>query len=213
MPTGYTAPVQDGTITDLRTFILRCARAMGALIMMRDDPMDAPIRKEEVSDYHPKELAKARERLAELQDQGPASVVRLANAAYEREMQQWMEERERMRQAAQRYGAMLAKVEAWQPPPSHEGLKEFMVKQLRESMEFDILDLDPPKVQVPQDWWAEEVRRARKDIAYHEEQYQKEKERVAQRNQWVDTLLEALPEKECTALLCCDGSGACRKEE
>jgi len=43
MPTGYTYPVQDGKITELRDFALLCTRGFGALIMMRDEPMDAPI--------------------------------------------------------------------------------------------------------------------------------------------------------------------------
>ena len=43
MPTGYTADIQDGKITTLREYALSCARAFGALIMMRDDPHDAPI--------------------------------------------------------------------------------------------------------------------------------------------------------------------------
>lgn len=43
MPTGYTAAVEDGTITEFDDFAWQCARAFGALIMMRDDPMSAPI--------------------------------------------------------------------------------------------------------------------------------------------------------------------------
>lgn len=43
MPTGYTASVADGTTTTLRAFALQCARAFGATVTMRDDPMSAEI--------------------------------------------------------------------------------------------------------------------------------------------------------------------------
>lgn len=53
MPTGYTHGVQDGTVTEFRDFALICARAFGATILMRDDPMDAPIPDEfQSSTYH-----------------------------------------------------------------------------------------------------------------------------------------------------------------
>lgn len=39
MPTGYTAPVVDGEVTELKEFVWRCARAFGALVYLRDDPL------------------------------------------------------------------------------------------------------------------------------------------------------------------------------
>ena len=41
MPTGYTAPIKDGI--SFNDFMWGCARAFGALIMMRDDPPGTPI--------------------------------------------------------------------------------------------------------------------------------------------------------------------------
>ena len=43
MPTGYTAPVQDGKIVTLKDFAWCCARGMGALVTMREAPSDAEI--------------------------------------------------------------------------------------------------------------------------------------------------------------------------
>lgn len=37
MPTGYTASVQEGKVTEFRDFAMECARAFGALVMMRDE--------------------------------------------------------------------------------------------------------------------------------------------------------------------------------
>lgn len=43
MPTGYTADVQSGKVTDFAEYAMNCARAFGALVLMRDDPSDADI--------------------------------------------------------------------------------------------------------------------------------------------------------------------------
>lgn len=64
MPTGYTVEVTDGTVTELRPFIMKLARGMGALVTMRDHPMDAEIpEKFEPSDYHKVKLAEAQEEI------------------------------------------------------------------------------------------------------------------------------------------------------
>jgi hypothetical protein len=66
--TRYTIGVQDGSIKDFKTFALRCARAFGAGIMQRDDPMDQPPKKlTEESSYHKTEMKKAEK---ELYDKG-----------------------------------------------------------------------------------------------------------------------------------------------
>lgn len=83
MPTGYTEAVQSGEVTEFRDFALRCARAMGALIMMRDDPMDAPIPDEfKPSDWNRKQLDKARFRLADVQCWSDSAAELAASKAY-----------------------------------------------------------------------------------------------------------------------------------
>ena len=65
MPTGYTADVMDGKVTDFKLFAMQCARAFGALVIMRDEPLNAEIPDEfSPSNYHFQELEQARERLA-----------------------------------------------------------------------------------------------------------------------------------------------------
>ena len=50
MPTGYTSKIGDDQ--SFKDFALRCARNFGANILMRDDPMDAEIKKYEVEPYY-----------------------------------------------------------------------------------------------------------------------------------------------------------------
>jgi hypothetical protein len=44
MPTGYTCDVQNGKVTELKDYLLDCSRGFGALIHMRDERMDTPIK-------------------------------------------------------------------------------------------------------------------------------------------------------------------------
>ena len=57
MPTGYTADIYHGKDVSFKDFVLTCARSRGALIHMREEPLDTPIRKRDNSNsYHLKEI-------------------------------------------------------------------------------------------------------------------------------------------------------------
>lgn len=65
MPTGYTANVHDGITFE--QFVWQCARGMGALVTMRDEPTGAPIPERfEPSDYNAKRLQEAKDELVRL---------------------------------------------------------------------------------------------------------------------------------------------------
>jgi hypothetical protein len=44
MPTGYTAAIGEGIEFD--KFVMQCARAMGACVMMRDEPIGPKLRED-----------------------------------------------------------------------------------------------------------------------------------------------------------------------
>jgi len=195
MPTGYTACINDGEGVTFPEFAMRCARAFGALILMRDEPWDAPIPDRfEASDYHSKELAKAQARLAEVE----AWEILDAEAEAERT---YIEVLSRLNQSIDeqlalhgRYQEMLAQVQVWIPPTSeHEELKEFMVKQLEESIEWDCnCDLGEPKLLSGPDYMAEQLGRAQRDIDYYTEQHREEIKRTKGRNEWLTALRQSL---------------------
>ena len=199
MPTGYTAGVVDGSVTTLREFALQCARGMGATIMMRDDPMDAPIpaRFEPQTDYQDKRIAASRERLAELKAMTPEQ-RNAACAAYNETMRadnaKAIEDKTEKRR---RYDAMIEQVEPWEGAP--EGLKAFMLEQLRSSRDFDC-EADPtrymPKEQSVDEWYQDAMTKAERDIGYHEGERAKEISRTADRNAWLDQLYASLPQPQ-----------------
>ena len=196
MPTGYTHPVQTGEVKDFPTFAMQCARAFGALVMMRDDPHDAPIPDEfQPSDYHTTEREKANARLMELRAMTPDQIQAAHRVQWDKDYRHAEDYKAEKVLQEERYRAMLAKVEAWTPPsPDHDGLKRFMREQLVTSIDFDCGGSYLPDIATadPYEWWGGEVKKAQRDIEYHTEEDAKERKRTDGRNRWVRLLRESL---------------------
>jgi hypothetical protein len=193
MPTGYTAAVEDGTITELEPFALRCARAFGALISMRDDAMDAPLPDEikPFSSYYQQEAMRLADELGALEAMSLeecALAQDTAIAAAKKSSEEYVAE---LAQRNARHSAMAEKVRAWSPPAELGGLKAFMLEQLTISMSGPYV----PEVPNPLpcgEWKAsrmaelhERLERARKHLA-------DEATRLREANEWLALLRASL---------------------
>jgi hypothetical protein len=196
MPTGYTADVQSGKVTEFNEFAIRCARAFGALIMMRDDPQDAPIpEKFEPSDYHANALTKLNAERFALVAMSDEAADKAAATEYEKAVASRAESIARRAADKERYETMLAKVRAWTPPSAdHVNMKEFMEKQLTESIDFDCRGYSYPEpVKLTgESWRAERLASVKRDIEYHTEKDAEEIKRANERTEWVRLLRESL---------------------
>lgn len=190
MPTGYTAPIADGI--SFEKFIWGCARAFGALVMMRDDPQDAPIPERfEPSDYHAQALKELRATLNAFDAMSHDGAEQAAIADYNKVCAYRAERVAEKEALRNKYQAMLEQVRGWTPPtPDHQGLKDFMEKQIIESIDFDcrVYPEDAPRQKVGTDWLSEQVAETRRLIAYHEKEHAKEIERTESRNRWIAAL-------------------------
>jgi hypothetical protein len=198
MPTGYTAAVQDGAITDLRIFALRCARAFGPLISMRDDALDAPIPERLYPDItrDDEAIAYSTGRLAELEAMSVAECDAAAKKDYADRTDAWNQRRRTAEEHRSRYEAMLDKVRAWSPPEAIEPLRDFMAKQLLDSIRYDCerdTRFDPPPHMVAgEDWRAEGISAMRNNLAAATRYRDEEIARTAERNLWLDALRTSL---------------------
>lgn len=194
MPTGYTAAIADG-IT-FQQFALQCARAFGALVMMRDEPAGAEIPEEfKPSDFYERMAADARRRLAELRAMSPEQAESEALKVY-------LDERERRAKSVRdndglraKYESMLANVDSSVPPTDeHAGLKHFMREQIKSSIEFDCSPCRHGELvqQSGAAWLSDAIARAEQDIARYEQEHAAEVERTNKRNAWVRALRESL---------------------
>lgn len=194
MPTGYTANVKDGI--SFEKFVWQCSRAMGAMIMMRDEPSDAPIPERfEPSDYNEKRHKEAIAELERLQTLTPQQVQAECEADYvesEHGKEKRLAENEAQLAA---YEAMLRKVKEWMPPTKdHDGFKEFMASQLSESIKFDDSRdyLKPSEMPNSDKWLAEKIAIAHRDIEYHSKAHGEEVARTEARNKWLAALRDSL---------------------
>jgi hypothetical protein len=201
MPTGYTSIIEERDNVSFNEFVWRCARAFGALIMLRDDPLDAPVPERfEPSDYYDKSLKEVEidiQRLESLTSaERTAEGERLKIDAIKRG-EEWLA---RDARTNARYNTMLAKVAAWQPPTSeHEGLKEFMSQQLTTSIsstKYIEAQLEGYRTKAAGEFFADVLSSARRRRTYLIEERQKEIDRTNGRNEWAAQLRQSVPPPE-----------------
>jgi hypothetical protein len=195
MPTGYTVAVQEGRITNLREFAMHCARAMTACIAMRDEPFDAKIPDafEPYTKYHDEEIAKAQETISEIPKLTEEECSQRAAVEYEKALASYAERIREKTLHKDRYEAMLGKVQEWQT--NAEGIKEFMLKQLKSSIDFDCddyLERNPPVYKNGEQWRQDQLQKASQSLAYHTAGKEKEIVRTKGRNRWLKDLRDSL---------------------
>lgn len=199
MPTGYTADVTKDTT--LKDFVMTCSRAMGALLPMRDLPSAAPIPERfEPSPYHKNKLAELEELHRAYNERTAHDWEVAAAAAY---LAAETDRAQRLIDIHSRiagYRAMTAKVQAWTPPtPDHVGLKDFMLSQLRDSIQFDDHSAhyaEPTAKLTGEQYKTDTLAKLAKDISYHSAEWDKEVERTEGRNRWLAQLRDSLSDKE-----------------
>lgn len=203
MPTGYTAPIYEGEENfTFKKFAMRCARNFGALIEMRGEPLDAEIDFDKCfqpSDYYKKALERVEKEYQEFLDNPPTAeeLGKKYDEKVNNDFKKFLERKESRKVLQERYAAMLEQVKAWEPPTEeHNGLKEFMIRQLQESVYYDCVVYSPytddREEYIKYHMSTEPLL---KEIAYYKERYEKEVELCNNRKQWVIKLMQSLKEK------------------
>lgn len=204
MPTGYTAAIADGI--GFEQFVMSCARGMGALVMMRDHPMDAPIPERfEPSDYHARKLEEANAALAKLRAMSDDETATAAQEAFAAESKANADAIARNMELRGKYEAMLVQVQAWTAPtPDHDGFKRFMAEQLTESIRFDCNDgyyeKHRPVQKTGAEWQAAQIANELHNVEYHTREHAEEVKRTEGRNQWLAALRASLATHNASAL-------------
>lgn len=201
MPTGYTADVGDGKVSEFSDFALTCARGFGALVLLRDSDQSLEATRSFIEEkaylakggYYEQEIETATDRLNVLEAmsddealaavQARAAEVEESNASYNAKKDV----------TKGRYEAMLAKVEAWEPPTEeHAAFKEFMADQLRGSIRFDCSPFAMPVPEVSLGEHRREIARQRDRIERAEREIEQERARNEGRAGWITALLDSL---------------------
>lgn len=195
MPSGYTHDIYDGKEVTGVEFILKCSRAFGAAVMMREEPLSNPIREIEVSDYHIKSMERASRDLENILALSTDEIIATIEENYQQRLEDTQQALEAKNKLRAGYEKVLREVEAWVPPTDdHIRLKEYAIEQLESSINFDCdtSHLRPPTKELPDEWFTECIKYYKHQISYHTEQYEEEVQRVAKQNKWVRDLYDSL---------------------
>jgi hypothetical protein len=200
MPTGYTHALTERDLS-FQEYALTCARAFGAFVHMRDEPLGAPLRPDTVTSYYDDKLTEAKADLDKFQHMSLEDARVLYNAERAERRTRAEQRIEEMKVIEARYRALKEKIDAWAPPtPEHQSLKRFMLEQLMVSAsDYDSSYYAEDAALAPtvtdaeaSEWVQEKIRAAIKQIGYCSDQRRKEQERVDQRNEWARQLQESL---------------------
>lgn len=200
MPTEYTRPIYEGEKDfTFEKFAMRCARNFNALSHLVDKPLDKEIDLEK--DFLPPTFYKlmfegAEEELQAFLDNPPTEEQ--LGREFEQEVKRRQEcalaEVEKNTLMQERYAAMLEKAVEWQPPtPEHQGLKDFMIRQLKDSMDFDCA-LYMPEEMDREKYIQEHISPERliRRVSYYREECEKEIRAYQRLKQWVKDLMDSL---------------------
>jgi len=194
MPTGYTYPVCEGKITEFPDFAMSCARAFGALISMREEPMDAPIPDELIPNvkYYDERIDADLKRMGEVQAMTRAQADEAAAAEHQAALSsrsQYLADKEA---EAGRLNAMMAKVRAWEPPTTdHEPMKTFMLEQIRISLPGEYAPAIP-EILDGRAWRQKEIDRLSASVVRDRKYRDEELDRARGRNEWLKSLRVSL---------------------
>lgn len=191
MPTGYTDNIKEG-IT-FKDFALQCSRSFDALINMRDELFDAPIKYSEPSDYNKKQIERLRTELDKLCALSTGEIEQLHDKEYTKELLSWESNKLQIEKLLSKYNIMIKNVRKWIPPTKeHDGLKKFMIEQIEESIRFDCTIYDKPQKTNVGLWFSEKKESLQKSIDYNIGEDIKEIQRTNKRNQWIKKLIDSL---------------------
>lgn len=200
MPTGYTAKVQNGEITDPKEYILNCARNFGALIHMRDSD-SCEIEKRKVDNYYLERMESSIKDYQDFIKLSDDEIEKRINKEYDEAVLRQEKGLNSFYEHEKRYQDMIEKVSEWVAPTGdHVQLKDFAINQLKTSLEYDCSDylrksyLKKIEKQTIEEYKASMIQNYLEDIEYNSKHYKEELERVKEVNKWIDELINSFEE-------------------
>lgn len=200
MATGYTHQLLKNPNMTFQEFALICSRAMGALVMMRDDDSDAPIPTSfKPSDFHVKSLRSVHGKMGRLTQLTGSQKENFARKNILRDIKYHLEAIEEAKVAAKVYTRMLNEVQKWNAPSKdHEGMKKFMEEQITSSIGYDA----DPKYHyealakyakfTSKNWMKEYRAKLQWELDYHTKEQKQEVERANVRTKWIQNLFTSI---------------------
>ena len=178
-----------------REFALSCARQFTPLAHQREDDLHAPIRPREVSSWYLERLAEAELELGIARERDLDEWAKIQEKDRQETIAKIREAIERNAERRVRYETMLAEVRGWSPPTEeHHSLKEYMIKQILDSIRSDCSY--EPKIPPMKDvsvYADEQLDSLQEEVIYYRNAVREQKRLAEEANRWIDALNESLP--------------------
>lgn len=206
MPTGYTADIVDGKITEFNQFAKQCIRAFGATIHMRDEPSNIEYKKREPSDYHSKAITEAERKINEAKMFTDVEIIVLKTRELNESKKYHLDSIKKIKEAKVRLEGFLEHANKYVPPTEeHIGIKEFMIQQLVDTIKHDgstkyhddyLLKVEAELKNIDVDKIRKHIiKEAKEKIVYHKKELAAEIKRCDDSNKWVEDFLKSLNKK------------------
>lgn len=135
MPTGYTSILTEKNIS-FKQFALRCARAFGACVSLRDNDINKAIPKFKPDDYHLKELKQVKKEIRRITKLSAKEIKTFIIKECDSDISRLKLSLKEKEISNNRFKKMLNLVYNWIPPTNdHQGIKSFMIQQLTDSID------------------------------------------------------------------------------
>lgn len=203
MPTGYTAGIEDGTITTGKDFLKLCTRAFGIAIDLKDEPLSVPTpTKFEPDTYYKKRLEDEKANFEKIKAMSFEEARDEMIKAYKDRVDMYKSMLEGSLKRNKQYAKVRAEVEDWNPPtPYHIKLKKFALKQIdmcidtQEQIdryrEYANEELDDSDSAVAE-YIHEQTEFHRQGVKRAKESWDDEVKRTEDKNKWMELFLNSL---------------------
>ena len=195
MASAYTSDIAKDI--SFRQFVLNCARACTPLAFMREEPWGTPIPEtKEIDQYYPQRIKETQELLDRISNMTPEECDEEAQKEYKASVAYEWESNKKRKDLKGKYEAMLEKVRAWDCP--HSYLKDFMIKQINQSIGHDCYISEHSKNNTPlsgEVWRKMRIDMLVKGLERYRVELHEEEKQVSEYNVWIRQLLDSLPEE------------------
>ena len=189
----FAQPVLDGKI-DFATFVWRCARGLRGAHSMRptfDDPLPLTVTPDR---YYDDSLLDAQKELGAFESLTPDQIRQHHADAYQSSLALHDSHNRKYAVERKRLETMLGDVECWTPPTAeHEGLKDFMVKQLEEAIDWTH-DSAWSFEESVEKWEVDRLDYLRDRVMRFATALKRQRERAKERSRWLQDLHASVPQ-------------------
>jgi hypothetical protein len=193
MPSGYTSDIYDGKDVSFRDFVTSCAREMGAFYHMRDEPSGVPLTRMVSNEhYEQRMIFEIQQEYHDFTALDEYSQRELWKVYVDEQIESDKVSEEKRKTLRKRYADMLAQVLSWDAPESLKTLRDFMEKQLRDSIDFDTRPYDFTAPLEFEEWRDKKISRMDSNLDYYDSCIEKQRKRIKEQHLYYDDLMNAL---------------------